>query len=134
MKMHSYSYCETPTLIGFTEFIMMPILVYRSDLPRRESIRIQYILIKLGNAIVIGLLIHKITNVYVMPYIYNGSLMNSIVNTMLPLSLISILMFYLVFECVLNILAELSRFGDREYYTDWWNSTSFGEFNRKWNI
>lgn len=29
--------------------------------------------------------------------------------------------------------AELSYFADREFYQDWWNSTSWDEFSRKWN-
>jgi hypothetical protein len=27
----------------------------------------------------------------------------------------------------LNILAELLRFGDREFYKDWWNAKTFEE-------
>ncbi len=32
-----------------------------------------------------------------------------------------------------NTLAELTYFADRDFYSDWWNSTSFDEFARKWN-
>ncbi len=45
----------------------------------------------------------------------------------------SLLTFFLIFECVLPGYAELARFGDRQFYDDWWNSTDFEEFNRKWN-
>lgn len=31
------------------------------------------------------------------------------------------------FECRLNILAELLRFGDREFYKDWWNAKTVEE-------
>ncbi|CAE7208710.1 unnamed protein product [Rhizoctonia solani] len=37
------------------------------------------------------------------------------------------------FECICNGFAELSCFGDREFYQDWWNATSFDEYARKWN-
>lgn len=30
-------------------------------------------------------------------------------------------------QCRLNILAELLRFGDREFYKDWWNAKTFEE-------
>lgn len=33
----------------------------------------------------------------------------------------------------MNIFAEITRFGDRSFYKDYWNSTTFEEFNRKWN-
>jgi sterol O-acyltransferase len=36
-------------------------------------------------------------------------------------------------ECICNGFAELSYFADRQFYEDWWNSTSWDEFSRKWN-
>ena len=30
-------------------------------------------------------------------------------------------------QCRLNILAELVRFGDREFYKDWWNAKTVEE-------
>lgn len=61
---------------------------------------------------------------------------------------------YLIFECVANVFAEVSDisfshagsvlttcrrrqltyFADREFYQDFWNSTTFDEFSRKWNV
>lgn len=45
-----------------------------------------------------------------------------------------LLMFVSFFHLWMNILAELTRFGDREFYHDWWNVSNFGEYWRKWNI
>lgn len=28
---------------------------------------------------------------------------------------------------------QITRFSDRAFYSDWWNSISFDEFSRKWN-
>lgn len=36
-------------------------------------------------------------------------------------------------ECVLNVLAEVTRFADRGFYGDWWNSTSWDQYARDWN-
>ena len=33
----------------------------------------------------------------------------------------------------LNLLAELTGFADRGFYSAWWNSTSWDEFARDWN-
>lgn len=41
--------------------------------------------------------------------------------------------FFAIFQSSLNALAELLRFGDREFYTDWWNSASVGTYWRTWN-
>ena len=43
-------------------------------------------------------------------------------------------MFYLVFHLFLNLLAEALRFGDRVFYKDWWNATTFEEYWRLWNL
>ena len=42
-------------------------------------------------------------------------------------------MFYSVFHSYLNLFAELTRFGDRRFYSDWWNANDLGEYWRKWN-
>lgn len=43
------------------------------------------------------------------------------------------LMFYIVFECITNVFAEITRLAHRAFYQDWWNSTTYEEFNMKWN-
>lgn len=45
-----------------------------------------------------------------------------------------LLMFYGLLHCWLNAFAEMLRFGDRLFYNDWWNSSDFGSYYRKWNI
>lgn len=37
-----------------------------------------------------------------------------------------------MYERRLNILAELLRFGDREFYKDWWNAQTIEEVG--WNL
>ncbi|EEQ97453.1 sterol o-acyltransferase, putative, partial [Perkinsus marinus ATCC 50983] len=45
-----------------------------------------------------------------------------------------LLMFFTLFHTWMNILAELTRFGDREFYLDWWNSVNIREYWQKWNL
>lgn len=45
-----------------------------------------------------------------------------------------LLMFYTLFHCMLNLSAELTRFGDRQFYKDWWNSNFIDEYWRTWNL
>ncbi|KAG0652365.1 putative phospholipase [Hyphodiscus hymeniophilus] len=40
---------------------------------------------------------------------------------------------YVIWECILNLLAELTYFADRGFYGDWWNSISWDQFARDWN-
>ncbi len=60
-----------------------------------------------------------------------------VLERVLKLSTISLLVwlvgFYAVFHSLLNALAEVLRFGSRDFYLDWWNSGSMGTFWRTWN-
>ncbi|KAK1990469.1 membrane bound O-acyl transferase [Colletotrichum falcatum] len=40
---------------------------------------------------------------------------------------------YLIWEAILNVLAEVTRFADRSFYGAWWNSVSWDQFARDWN-
>eukprot|EP01041_Mallomonas_annulata_P004055 gene4055-8062_t len=42
--------------------------------------------------------------------------------------------FYLFFHLWLNLLAELTRFGDRVFYKDWWNARTIDIYWRTWNL
>ena len=39
-----------------------------------------------------------------------------------------------LFHLWLNILAELTRFGDRLFYRDWWNANTIDRYWRDWNL
>ena len=41
--------------------------------------------------------------------------------------------FFCIFQAYLNLLAELIKFGDRDFYQDWWNSGSVGAYWKLWN-
>lgn len=52
----------------------------------------------------------------------------------IPNLYIWLLMFAELFHCYLNILAELTMFGDRKFYLDWWNAVSIRDYWQKWNL
>lgn len=51
----------------------------------------------------------------------------------IPGMIIYYMSFLTIFEVVTNIYAELTGFEDRQFYQDFWNSTNFDEYSRKWN-
>lgn len=51
-----------------------------------------------------------------------------------PAGYIWLTIFYCMFHSYLNLFAELTRFGDRRFYSDWWNANDLGEYWRKWNM
>ncbi|CAF4898324.1 unnamed protein product, partial [Rotaria magnacalcarata] len=42
--------------------------------------------------------------------------------------------FYGFLHCWLNAFAEMLRFADRQFYSDWWTATSWSSYYRTWNI
>jgi diacylglycerol O-acyltransferase-1 len=52
----------------------------------------------------------------------------------LPNHLIWLIWFYWYFHSTLNFVAEILRFGDKQFYRDWWNSESVEYFWKNWNI
>jgi sterol O-acyltransferase len=53
---------------------------------------------------------------------------------MLPTVFFLILGFFAFLHSWLNFWSEVTRFPDRAFYSDWWNSSEFGSYYRKWNI
>lgn len=51
----------------------------------------------------------------------------------IPGSYLWLIFFYLFFHAFANFASELTMFGDRRFYSDWWNAGNIGEFWRKWN-
>ena len=42
--------------------------------------------------------------------------------------------FFAILHSWLNAFAEMLRFADRLFYKDWWNSSSFANYYRTWNV
>lgn len=57
-----------------------------------------------------------------------------LVKIAIPILYLWLLMFYTLFHCMLNFMAELTKFGDRQFYKDWWNSKFLDEYWRTWNL
>jgi D-alanyl-lipoteichoic acid acyltransferase DltB (MBOAT superfamily) len=60
--------------------------------------------------------------------------MERILKLSLPCMYVWLTMFYLFFHLWLNIIAEITYFADREFYKDWWNAKTIGEYWRLWNM
>lgn len=58
----------------------------------------------------------------------------SLFGSMLPGFLVLLCTFFAILHSWLNAFAEMLRFADRMFYKDWWNSTSFANYYRTWNV
>ncbi|KAK2080625.1 hypothetical protein QBZ16_000479 [Prototheca wickerhamii] len=136
-------YPENLTLRNLGYFLAAPTLCYQLSYPRSERFRLKWLLRRvLMFALTITLMMFMIEQ-YVNPLIHNSlkpmmsmdwlRLFERVLKLSLPNLYLWLLMFYAGFHLWLNIAAELTMFGDREFYKEWWNATTIGEYWRLWN-
>ncbi|GAA6058089.1 hypothetical protein JCM3770_001107 [Rhodotorula araucariae] len=123
------------TVPNFIDYLLVPTLVYELEYPRTASIRPMYILEKTLATFGTFSCLLLIVEHFVYPVMPgpDSSFFSSLLDLALPFTICYLLIFYIIFECICNAFAEITRFSDRAFYSDWWNSTSFDEFSRKWN-
>jgi len=129
------NYPDNVSVKNFAFFLLAPTLVYELSYPRTKKIRISYILGKMFSFATVVAFFHVLFEMFITPKLNNteiGSL-EVIADLILPFLLCDLLLFYLLFDVICNAFAELTRFADRNFYDDWWNSTTFEEYARRWN-
>ena len=127
----------------FLYFFFAPTLIYRDSYPRiQPSQRYSMIFFNLLNVLGTILYTFIIFQTFCVPYFqeswkkeYNFQfILVSWFKVMIPGTMLLVLMFFGLLHSWFNLWAEILRFGDREFYQDWWNVTNFAEYYRKWNI
>ena len=142
------TYPRNVRLGNFAEFICLPTLVYELDYPRQESTNWWYVAEKTAATFgVLGVMM-VVSQGFIYPAVARTVAMKEagmpleerwkefpfIVSEMLfPLLIEQLLTWYVIWECILNVLAEVTRFADRGFYGDWWNSVSWDQYARDWN-
>ncbi|KAI9451689.1 MBOAT, membrane-bound O-acyltransferase family-domain-containing protein [Lactarius psammicola] len=127
---------ENITFKNFAVYQLIPTLVYELEFPRTNKIRPLYVFEKTVATFGTFALLYTTTETFILPYTNPSpeqSFARTLLDLALPFMLAYLLLFYIIFECICNGFAELSYFADRGFYEDWWNSTSWDEFSRKWN-
>jgi diacylglycerol O-acyltransferase 1 len=141
-----YGNCPYPkniTLSNLCYFWWAPTLVYQPYYPRTEKIRWGFFFKRLGETAALCTFIWLTCAQYAEPLLRNSLEgmavfdLPSIAERLMKLSTISLIVwlagFFAVFQSFLNALAEIMRFGDREFYGPWWNSTSLKMYWSTWN-
>ncbi|CAG8770235.1 13940_t:CDS:2, partial [Acaulospora morrowiae] len=129
------SYPNNITIMNFIDFLLVPTLVYELEYPRTEKIRPWYVVEKAAAIFGTFLLLYVNTEEYILPVLPNvsTSIYDCMLQMLFPFMVNYLLIFYIIFEGICNAFAELTRFADRSFYDDWWNSATWDEFARKWN-
>ncbi|KXH30863.1 MBOAT family protein [Colletotrichum simmondsii] len=141
-----YQQCPYPQNISMHNlayFWWAPTLVYQPAYPRTDKIRWVFVAKRMAEVFGLGVFIWFASAQYAAPVLINSldkiaSLdVPKILERLMKLSTISLVIwlagFFALFQSFLNALAEVTRFGDRCFYEDWWNSESLGAYWRLWN-
>ncbi|ORY49357.1 hypothetical protein BCR33DRAFT_695210 [Rhizoclosmatium globosum] len=124
------------TLFNFIDYMAIPCLVYEIEYPRTTTFRPFYFLMKVAGTLGTFFLLVFIVQHQIIPVLEISTEINfvtSIMRLIGPFMLCFLLVFFIIFEFICNAFAELTFFADREFYEDWWNSTTFDEYARRWN-
>uniref|UniRef100_A0A0E0AAZ5 O-acyltransferase n=1 Tax=Oryza glumipatula TaxID=40148 RepID=A0A0E0AAZ5_9ORYZ len=124
-----------PTFKRLSYFMLAPTLCYQPSYPRTTYIRKGWVVRQLIKCLVFTGLMGFIIEQYINPIVKNSKhpLKGNFLNAIERVLKLSVPTLY-VWLCMLNILAELLRFGDREFYKDWWNAKTVEEPVHKWVI
>uniref|UniRef100_A0A7M4FCY0 O-acyltransferase n=1 Tax=Crocodylus porosus TaxID=8502 RepID=A0A7M4FCY0_CROPO len=125
-------------------FLLAPTLCYELNFPRSPRIRKRFLLRRLVEMLFFTQLIVGLIQQWMVPTIQNSMkpfrdmdysrIIERLLKLAVPNHFIWLIFFYWLFHSSMNAVAEVLRFGDREFYRDWWNSESVTYFWQNWNI
>ncbi|KPP61248.1 sterol O-acyltransferase 1-like, partial [Scleropages formosus] len=131
-----------PQVTQYLYFLFAPTLIYRDRYPRNPCIRWGYVATKFMQVlgclfyayyVFVRLCIPQFRSISLQLFDLRAMVL-CIFNSILPGVLVLFLAFFAFLHCWLNAFAEMLRFADRMFYKDWWNSTSFANYYRTWNV
>ncbi|XP_035989269.1 diacylglycerol O-acyltransferase 1 isoform X1 [Fundulus heteroclitus] len=125
-------------------FVFAPTLCYELNFPRSPKIRIQFLLRRLCEMLFFTQVLVGLTQQWMIPIIQSSMkpledmdlsrMTERLLRLAVPNHLLWLMFFYWFFHSSMNFSAELLRFGDRQFYKDWWNSETVTYFWQNWNI
>lgn len=147
--MGSVTYPRNVTLTNYFDYLLCPTLCYELEYPRTTHINWTSLISKIIATFGCIFLLTITSEEFILPILDDAStrleaatsasegiliFLESISWLLFPFTLTFLLVFLVIFEYVLGAFAEITRFGDRHFYSDWWNSTDWMEFSREWNV
>ncbi|KAI2643404.1 MBOAT-domain-containing protein [Xylaria nigripes] len=134
---------------NYADYLLCPTLCYELEYPRTESINWTNLVAKIVATFGCIFLLTVISEEFILPVLQESEvrlnnttssterlliLSESISWLLFPFMLTLLLVFLVIFEYVLGAFAEITRFADRHFYSDWWNCSDWMEFSRQWNV
>lgn len=147
--MGNVTYPRNFTISNYIDYLLCPTLCYELEYPRTLQINWTSLISKIIATFGCIFLLTITSEEFILPILTDAStrleaatsvleslliLAESISWLLFPFMLTFLLVFLVIFEYVLGAFAEITRFADRHFYSDWWNSTDWMEFSREWNV
>ncbi|KAG7474747.1 diacylglycerol O-acyltransferase 1-like [Solea senegalensis] len=125
-------------------FVFAPTLCYELNFPRSPSVRMSFLLRRLFEMLFFIQMLVGLTQQWMVPIIQSSMkpledmdlsrMTERLLRLAVPNHLLWLMFFYSFFHSSMNFSAELLRFGDRQFYNDWWNAETVTYFWQNWNI
>ncbi|CAI4215001.1 unnamed protein product [Parascedosporium putredinis] len=130
------AYPNNLTLFNMFEYLLFPIIVYELEYPRSDTIRWNYVFEKLAALVGVLFVMNMLSQTFIFPVVVKAIAMKEagmplgqrlqefpwmLSDLIFPFMMEYLLTWYLIWETILNTLAELTRFADRNFYDAWWN-------------
>lgn len=143
------TYPSNITVGNYVDYLLCPTLCYELEYPRTSSrnyLELFYKVLAVFGCIflltvtseefIIPVLDESHVRLQETPNLGEKALIfaETVSRMLFPFMVTFLLVFLVIFEYVLGAFAEITCFGDRKFYSDWWNSLDWLEFSREWNI
>ncbi|GMH59320.1 hypothetical protein TrLO_g1570 [Triparma laevis f. longispina] len=138
------SYPDNVSLFDIVRFMAFPTLCYQTNYPRTPFVRKKWLAKRLIELLITLFIQVVVFQQFMMPVLLQSAQAKNSEDPMtitkytltlaIPSLLVWLCMFYALFHLWLNILAEATCFGDRQFYKAWWNATKLDVYWRDWNI
>lgn len=131
-----------PEFGQYLYFLFCPTLIYRDQYPMTPYIRWNYVVSNAVQTLACIFYTFYVFSRFCVPVFRNIGKQHwsfkhftlSVFSCMLPGTMVLVLGFFAILHSWLNAFAEMTRFADRMFYKDWWNSNSYADYYRTWNI
>ncbi|KAF7723998.1 hypothetical protein EC973_001458 [Apophysomyces ossiformis] len=104
-------YPNNVTFANYVDYMLVPTLVYWMEYPRTDRIRPWYVVEKIMATLGTFFLLYVTTERYILPKLYDPNLSEArvVVELIFPFMTNYLFLFYIIYECILNAFAELTR-------------------------
>jgi len=124
-------------------FLFCPSVIYRDKYPKTSVCRYDLAFAHFFNFVLCVIFFYILVRFICIPY-FNSTKVEDyydiycfifdFLRFAIPATSFLIVGFFMFLHSWLNFWAEIMQHGDRRFYQEWWNSTNFEEYYRKWNM